>query len=288
MAEENHIITVDETNFEQAVLVASQTTPVLVDFWADWCAPCRSLTPVLTKLAAEYGGSFILAKVNSDENQRLAMQLGIRSLPTVLLFVKGQIVDGFVGAQPESAVRGLLDQHVKPAEVSDAEPEAPPVALTAGDRAEAIAELRVQLERTPEDEPALIMLARLLIEEGEPEEAEQFLQRLPADKQMGAEATELGAMIRLSRIGGAAPDEALLRERLATNSRDSEAAHLLGVSLALAGRHEEALETLLALVRRDRAYGDDAARKAMVDIFTLLGGGPVVKDFRSRLYSALN
>ena len=286
MAEEKHIITVDETNFEQAVLVASQTTAVLVDFWADWCAPCRSLTPVLTKLAEDYGGSFILAKVNSDENQRLAAQVGIRSLPTVLLFVNGQIVDGFVGVQPESAVRALLDQYVKPAEVNEAEP--PPRALPAGDRAAAIAELRVQLERTPEDEPALVMLARLLIEEGEPDEAEQLLQRLPADKQMGAEATELGAMIRLSRIGGAAPDEALLRERLATDPRDSEAAHLLGVSLALAGRHEEALETLLALVRRDRAYGDDAARKAMVDIFTLLGGGPVVKDFRSRLYSALN
>jgi putative thioredoxin len=286
MADENHTITVNEANFEQAVLVASQTTPVLVDFWAEWCAPCRNLTPVLTKLAEEYGGAFVLAKVNSDENQRLATQAGIRSLPTVLLFVKGQIVDGFVGVQPESAVRALLDQHVTPAAEPEAEPA--PVELSVDDRVAAIAELRGQLESTPDDEETLLMLARLLVDGAEFDEAEQLLLRLPADKQVGAEATELGARIRVGRFGGTAEDEAALRQRIAADPQDSEAALRLGATLALLGRYDDALEILLALVMRDRAYGEDAARKTMVDVFTLMGGGPVVKEFRSRLYSALN
>jgi putative thioredoxin len=289
MAESDHIIEVTDRTFEQEVLLRSMQTPVLVDFWAAWCAPCKALMPVLAKLAGEYGGAFLLAKVNTDDNQQIAMQCGIRSLPTVVLIKDGQIVDGFVGVQPENAIRALLEKHQIAALAAEPETPAPMPAVPAEDRARAIAELRAMLAGKPGDAAILLQLTELLVAEGEYEAAETALKELSEDKLREADAARLLAAIRLGNLVMGAPDTSALMTRLERDPKDSEAEYLLGIRSALDGAHEIALEYLLSVVRRDRKFGDDAARKAMVEVFALLGGaGPLVKQFRSRLYSALN
>ncbi|MGQ0657545.1 MAG: thioredoxin [Chromatiales bacterium] len=287
MADSKYIIDVDDRSFDQEVLQRSTKVPVLMDFWAEWCAPCKSLTPVLTRLAEQYAGGFILAKVNTDQNQQLAMQCGVRSLPTVLLIKGGQIVDGFIGAQPESAVRALLQRHqVAPVEPAE---ETPLAAVATADRGEAIAQLRTALEKQPGDHRLHPQLAQLLIAEHRHDEAEEVLKQLPEDKQAGKEVAPLLVHIRFARALDGAPDASTLSQRLTQQSPDSETQYLLALRHALEGEHQAALDALLGLVQRDRQYGDDAARKAMVDVFTLLGGsGPLVKQYRSMLYSALN
>lgn len=289
MAETEHIIEVTDSTFEQEVLLRSMQTPVLVDFWAAWCAPCKALMPVLARLAADFGGAFALAKVNTDENQQIAMQCGIRSLPTVVLIKEGQIVDGFVGVQPESAIRALLEKHRIAPRV--AQPEVPPPlpAVPPEDRTRAIAELRAVLASKPGDAAVVLQLAELLVAEGDYSAAEAVLKDLSEDRLREADAVRLLAATRLGSLVAGAPDAATLLTRLEGNPKDSEAAYLLGIRSALEGAHEMALEHLLGVVRRDRNFGDDAARKAMVEVFALLGGaGPLVKQYRSRLYSALN
>ncbi|MCG3143927.1 MAG: putative protein YbbN [Gammaproteobacteria bacterium] len=289
MAETEHIIEVNDRTFEQEVLLRSMQTPVLVDFWAAWCAPCKALMPVLAKLAGDFGGAFVLAKVNTDENQQIAMQCGIRSLPTVVLVMEGQIVDGFVGVQQETAIRALLEKHQVAPRV--AQPEVPPPmpAVPPEDRARAIAELRAMAARKPGDAAILLQLTELLVAEGDYAAAETVLKDLSEDRLREADAGRLLAAIRLGSLVSGAPDTATLLTRLEGNPKDSEAEYLLGIRSALEGAHEMALEYLLSVVRRDRKFGEDAARKAMVEVFALLGGGgPLVKQYRSRLYSALN
>ena len=285
MAESMYTIEVDNNNFDKEVLHRSTQVPVLVDFWADWCAPCKSLMPVLAKLVEEYAGGFILAKINTDENQQLALQCGIRSLPTVVLFKNGQIVDGFIGAQPETAIRVVLERH----KITPAAEQTPAPIVLAGDRKQAIAELRAGLNAKPDNYQLHPQLAQLLIAEGEYAEAEEVLKQLPEDKQQSKDAAPLYVQIRFAHALNGSPDEASLSARLSEQSTDSEAQYLLGLRKAMKGEHAAALDMLLSLVCRDRQYGDEAARKAMVDIFTLLGGsGPLVKQYRSALYSALN
>ncbi len=289
MAESDHIIEVTDRTFEQEVLLRSMQTPVLVDFWAAWCAPCKALMPVLAKLVGEYGGAFVLAKVNTDENQQIAMQCGIRSLPTVVLIKDGQIVDGFVGVQPENAIRALLEKHQIAALAAESEVPAPMPVVPAEDRGRAITELRAMLAGKPGDATILLQLTELLVAEGDYGAAEAALKELSEDKLGEADAARLLAAVRLGNLVKGAPDTATLMTRLERDPKDSEAEYLLGIRSALDGAHEIALEYLLSVVRRDRKFGDDAARKAMVEVFALLGGaGPLVKQFRSRLYSALN
>jgi putative thioredoxin len=289
MADQQFVVEVGEHNFEAEVLQRSLQQPVLVDFWAAWCAPCKALMPLLAKLADEYAGGFMLAKVNTDEHQQLAMQCGIRSLPTVMLVKDGQIIDGFVGAQPESAIRALLDKHG----VQAAGSEAPPAPLSVseqlgGDRQQAIAVLRAQLQQMPDDEMALLELSELLIAEGDYQAAGECAARVPEGKG-GDQLERVQAALRLAAQLDGAPGVEELRQRLGDNARDSEAQYLLALRQALAGDAETALESLVGIVTRDRKYGDDAARKAMIEIFSMLGGtGPVVKQYRSRLYSAMN
>lgn len=289
MVESKFVIEVDDRRFDQEVLARSQQTPVLVDFWASWCAPCRTLGPVLEKLSGEYGGAFLLAKVNTDENQQLATQCGVRSLPTVLLVSQGQIVDGFVGAQPEAAIKALLQRRgVQPAAPGEEEP-LPQPAVEVKDRQEAIRQLRARLDSEPDNHALHAQLAGLLIADGDYDAAAEVLDRLPAEKRDDKEIAALRVHVRFGQTAAAAPDSATLEQRLAERPEDSEARYLLGIRQAVSNQHESALDTLLDLVRRDRQYGDDAARKAIIDIFALLGGaGPVVKQYRSRLSASLN
>jgi putative thioredoxin len=288
MADADFIVEVGDQNFETEVLQRSLQQPVLVDFWAAWCAPCKALMPLLAKLADEYAGAFMLAKVDTDAHQQLAMQCGIRSLPTVMLVRDGQIVDGFVGAQPESAIRALLDKHgISPLAVED-EPAMTLADQLGGDRQQAISVLQAQLAQQPDDDVAILELTALLIEEGDYAAASVWIEKVP-EGSGGDQRERLQAALRLARHLEGAPEAPTLSERVQANARDSEAQFLLAIRQALSGDHETALEGLVGVVVRDRKYGDDAARKAMIDIFTMLGGsGPLVKQYRSRLYSAMN
>jgi putative thioredoxin len=277
------IIEVFEENFEQEVIERSRKLPVVVDFWAPWCGPCRTLGPLLERLAGEFAGQFVLAKINVDENPLLAQAFRVQSIPYVVALRDGRVVAQFVGAQPEAAVREFLAALLP----SDAERLAAQgqARLAAGQKAQAESLFRQALEKDPRCGSALVGLARLLLERGEEEEAKALLERVVSDP-WRAQAERVLAELRLRQEGVA--DEASLRERLAKNPADLEARLQLGKRLAAEGRYAEALEELLEVVRRDRNFQDQAARKAMLDIFQVLGSGnELAERYRAELANVL-
>jgi putative thioredoxin len=286
MADAPYVVNVTTRDFMAVVVDGSRQRPVLVDFWADWCAPCRILAPILDKIAAELGGKLLVAKVNTEQEQALAAQLGIRSLPTVRLFRDGQPVDEFMGALPESEVRRFLDRHL-PRE-SDQLLDKAEALLARGRVDQAVA----LVERAQADDPSnprtLLAYARVKAVVGDYNAAERALDALPLPEHNSAEATALRAHVAFDRVAAGAPAPAVLERRLAADPSDSEARYQLAAHRVIAGEHEQALEGLLTLLRRDRAYGDDAARRGMIQVFDLLGGsGELVSRYRARLTSAL-
>ena len=285
MSNSPYIIEVTEDNYQQAVVEQSYQTPVLVDFWASWCQPCQMLMPVLAGLAESYGGKFILAKVNTEEQQGLAAQFGIRSIPTVKLFRNGQAVDEFAGALPESEIRAFLDRHI-PRE-SDAQVDQARELLLQGN-SDAALEL---LERAKASDPGNvrvdIALAQAHAASGDAEQALEILDTLPLDAQDDAEVKRLKGVLHYESLLSSAPSEEELERRLAGDENDSEARHLLAAHKVVKQEYEGALELLLDLMRRDRNYGDDAARKEMLRIFDLLGEDPLVARYRSRMMNLL-
>lgn len=274
--------------FEQLVIENSFTTPVLVDFWAEWCAPCKALMPVLAQITEGYQGELLLAKVNCDVEQEIVARFGIRSLPTVVLFKDGQPVDGFQGAQPESAIRALLQPHV-------AEPQAPQAdllemaqtAFADGRIGEAEAALKELLTENNENAAALILYARCLAERGELSEAEQVLDAVKDDEHKQALA---GARAQITFLRQAAdlPDAATLKSRLAQNGEDDEATYQLAIQQLARQQYEPALDGLLKLFVRNRHYADGLPHKTMLQVFDLLGNdNPLVTSYRRRVYQAL-
>lgn len=285
-----YIIEVDEHNFAEAVIESSRQVPVLVDFWADWCAPCRALGPLLEKLAAEYRGGFILAKVNTDQQQGLAMQLGIRSLPTCKLVRDGQVADEFTGALPEGQVRAFLEPHVARGEpsASDQLRRAGLEAFERGDLDTALTALRQARGQSPDDAALTVELARVTAAAGDAAGAEALLDAIPAEEAGRPEVRALRAELRITARLADAPDAGTLRTRLEHDSADSEAAYYLALHRLAQGDREGALRMLFELMRRDRTYGEDVARKTLLEIFDVLGDGdPLVKDYRRRLFTAL-
>lgn len=274
--------------FQQQVIDASFSTPVLVDFWAEWCAPCKVLMPLLAKITESYGGALHLAKVNCDIEQELVMRFGIRSLPTVVLFKDGQPVDGFAGAQPESAIRALLEPHAQALPPAEEDPLDAAQALFAEGRfAEAEALLKALLEEDNSDALALILYARCLAERNELDDAQAVLDAVKGDEHKQALA---GARAQLTFLRQAAslPEVAELKSRLARDAGDDEAAYQLAVQQLARQQYEPALDGLLDLFRRNRGYGDDLPRKTLVQVFDLLGNDhPLVATYRRRLYQAL-
>jgi|AMFO01.1.fsa_nt_gi thioredoxin len=285
MSDSPYIVEITEGNWQQAVVEQSRRVPVLVDFWASWCQPCQMLMPVLARLAEDYRGKFILAKVNTEEQQNLAAQFGIRSIPTVKLFKDGQPVDEFAGALPESEIRRFLDRHI-PRE-SDTQVEQARALLLQGDAEGALKILEVAKAEDPGNPNVDIALAQAKAAAGDAGSALEILDRLPLDAQDKPEVQRLKGMLHFEALAAGAPDAATLATRLERNADDHEARRLLAARKVLAEDYEGALELLLELMRRDRKFGDDAARKDMVAVFDLLGEDPLVPRYRSRMMNLL-
>ena len=285
MSNSPYIVEVTEDNYQEAVVEQSHRVPVLVDFWASWCQPCQMLMPVLAQLAEAYGGKFILAKVNTEEQQNLATQFGIRSIPTVKLFRNGQPVDEFAGALPEAEIRAFLDRHI-PRE-SDAQVEQARQLLLQGDAEGALDLLEQAKAGDPTNPNVDIALAQAQAAAGNGEKAMEILERLPLDAQDDPQVKTLKGLLFFENLLASAPSESELEQRLEENASDSEARYLLAAHKAVKQDYEGALELLLELMRKDRAYGDDAARKAMLKLFDLLGEDPLVQKYRSRMMNLL-
>ncbi len=286
MADSPYIVTLTPENFEAVVIDGSFDRPVLVDFWADWCAPCRMLMPILAKLAEDYRGAFILAKLNTEEHQALAAQFGIRSLPTVQLFKDGRPVDQFMGALPEPQVREFIDRHI--ARASDGLLAQAQGLMAAGDLERAAALIDQARAEDPESARVALAEVQLTAARGELEEARGQLERLPIELAHDPEVAALRGQLEFAAALTGAPAEAELERRLAADPKDSEARYQLAAHRVVAGDYEAALEQLLELLKRDRAYGDDAGRRGMVSVFDLLGGaGDLVAKYRARMMTAL-
>jgi putative thioredoxin len=273
-------------SFERDVIEASRSQPVVVDFWAPWCGPCRVLKPILEKLAKEYAGKFVLVKLNTDEHPEPAARFGVRGIPNVKAFVDGEVVNEFVGALPESGVRAFLDSLVpSPAENLR---RAAAQAIADGDFEGAEAKLREAIELEPSSVPAHSELAELLAARGDMAGAEAMLAGIP-EYESSDRLDALRARVAGWRNVQGLPPADTLRDRIAADPSDLDARLALGERLAAESRYESAMKELLEVVQRDRADLREKARQALLRIFNLAAGDPdLVREYRRQLASALN
>lgn len=278
------ITTVGQADFQTAVLEASFQQPVLVDFWADWCQPCRVLMPILGKLADEYQGRFILAKVNTEEEQALAASQGIRSLPTVRLYVRGRPVDEFMGAIPEPQIRAFLDKHITDEvalflqQVEELQSQ--------GEEARALEALTQASGQLPHDARLKLALAKAHLAQGNTESVQQLLADLDAED---PEVVAIQAKIELQNRLAELPGLEALQARLTANPKDSEARHQLAMRALGEQDYPKAMDELLELMRQDASYQDGIARKTLLDTFAMLADQPeLVAQYRRKMFTLLH
>lgn len=263
-------------NFETEVIEASMTTPVLVDFWAPWCGPCKSLGPVLEKLEQAYEGRFKLVKVNSDDEQQLAQAFGIRSIPTCVLLMEGKPVDGFMGAQPEGQIQQFLDKHLPAAETGEAQAVADEAQqhLQAGDEHSARAALEQALATDPGNDDARFDLVKLLIGLGELAEAAALLapamSRIPVPLRFEAQTQWLNALEFVTTDPRGQWELAKFDELIGQNKRDFETRFAKSRLLIAVGEWEAAMDELLEIIMRDKKWDDEAPRKTFVALLELM------------------
>jgi putative thioredoxin len=276
--------------FAKDVLEASRSAVVLVDFWAVWCEPCKQLTPILEKVVRSFGGKVRLVKVNIDQNQTLANQLRIQSIPTVYAFRDGRPLDGFQGAQPESAVRAFVERLLGEEAAVDAAAAvaAADAALEAGDLQGAAEVYAAVLQEDRQNPAALAGLARCYLKSGDIARAEQTLGLVPPDKRDSGPVASVRAALELAKMAGQAGDVGKLKAKVDSEPANHQARIDYAVALATAGKKAEAADQLLESFRRDRKWNDEAARKQLVKLFDAWGPkDPATLDGRRKLSSLL-
>jgi putative thioredoxin len=285
MAESSWKVEVDDSNFEREVVQASHQRPVVVDFWAPWCGPCRALTPILEKVIGEYKGGVVLAKVNIDASPGLAAQFQIQGIPLVIGFRQGKPALEFSGVRPEPFVRQFLEQ-LLPSQADKLVKEAQ--ALEAADPAGAEQRYRQALDLDRRHEGAAVGMARVLLGRGQEEEALTLLLEIGSTGPEGEEAERLRGCAALGQLARPFADEATLRQQLEQEPENAEVRYQLGCVLAAAKKYAEALETLLAAAERDPKLAASLVREAMVKVFQAVGNqSALANDYRVKLSAQL-
>ena len=279
------IVNIDETNAAALLIEESHKRPVVVDFWADWCEPCKVLMPLLEKIAAEYQGAFLLAKVNADEQQMIAQQFGVRSLPTVMVIQGGQPVDGFAGALPEAQVREMLEKYLpKP---WDGLLQQAQELMTQGDFTAALPLLRRAWDESGHSHDITLALAHALIECLRLDEAEKILDGVRmADQDEVYE--QLRAQLEIKREAAKSPEIEALEQRLLDNPEDLDVRQQLGVQYTNGGQFKEGMEQFIYILQRELDHGDGATKRLLLDTIATMGkGDPLAVEYQRKLYSLL-
>ncbi|KAF1710356.1 thioredoxin [Pseudoxanthomonas kalamensis DSM 18571] len=282
-----HVFDATLDNFETEVVQRSAQTPVIVDFWATWCGPCKTLGPILDKLAAEYNGAFKVAKVNVDKEQQLAGMFQIRSVPTMVVFKDGQVLGAIPGALPEGELRKVLEQvGVQPAPANDeAVEEDAPVAPP--DPHAEVLRLRNAVEAEPDKDELKLDLALALLKIGASAEAEQLLDALPANLATDDRTVRARASLGFAALLKDAPPLEVLQSAIDANPDDLQARHLLGVHRLVAGDAEAALTEFIEMLRRDRNYRDGLPKQTLIDAFRVIEDADLVGRYRRKMSALL-
>ena len=297
------MIDVTLANFEQEVITASMTTPVLVDFWAPWCGPCKSLGPLLEKVEVAYAGRFKLVKIDSDQEQQLGAAFGVRSIPTCILLVNGQPVDGFTGALPEGEIKAFLDKNLPPAAEAPAEPELE-LEPESTDPAAVLEKLQQAVVTDPANDNARFDYIRLLLQGGQLVEAKAAFapaaSRVASSRRLHALQSWFDAISSVADNAYETGARAVFDSKLAADKRDFATRHALAQWLMAQQRWTEAMDELLEILMRDKAWNDGLARKTYVGILEIIEPpkpkvadghippeDPVVATYRRRLSSVI-
>lgn len=282
-----HSFDVSVQNFKQIVVDGSHKNPVVVDFWAPWCGPCKMLKPILEKLAAEYQGKFILAKINSDENQEIAAQFGVRGIPSVKAIRDGKIIDEFSGALPENAVREWLERII-PSPAEELRLKAQQL-NNQGDTDGALNLLQQALQLDNSNVAVKQDIATVFTTQGQYEDAKTLLDQLPANIQMEEAVTKLRTQIEVAEKSQHLEGEETLMEKLTAAPDDLQARIDLANVYIAQQQYAKAIEQCFEIIKRDREFKEDIGRKTVVSIFNLLNNeGDIVREYRRKLASLLN
>lgn len=287
MSESNFIFEANENNFQQGVIENSYKAPVLVDFWAEWCQPCKQLIPILEKLANEMNGQFVLAKVNSETQQSLSQQFQIRSIPTVIIFKNGEIAEQFSGLQAEDVIRGLIEKHIT-TEAGTKRNQAFEM-IQSGDFEKGKQMLLEAEKLAPENATIQIDLAHLEARENDFEAARQRLNSLKMADREKDQVVSLMSKIDLALISKDAPDVNTLKKTLESSPKESLPRYQLATQLINQEEYAEGMQHLLFILQRDREFQDGAAQKTLLSTFALLGDEhPLVGQFRRKMFNAMH